>query len=51
MCDRCPGIMDGKIQKLSRLLTVSKRDWRKLPAEAGLEAAEKTGHAQPQPSP
>jgi hypothetical protein len=35
------GIIDGKNVKLSRLLLVSDRDWRKQPAEAGAEAAEK----------
>lgn len=36
-----PGIIDREDVKLSRLLLVSERDWRKLPAEAGAEAAEK----------
>jgi hypothetical protein len=39
--DYYSGIIDCKIVKLSRLLLVSERDWRKLAAEAGAEAAEK----------
>jgi hypothetical protein len=44
------GIIDRENVKLSRLLLVSERDWRKLPAEAGAERT-KSSQAKSQLSP
>ena len=49
--ERETSIQESLIQKnvkLSRLLLVSDRDWRKLPAEAGAEGGQKSGRAKSQ---